>query len=759
MNLLFSGHDFKFLAPFIDHCRLSNLYDIRMDKHKGHEIDSEDDARAHLDWADIIFCEWAMGNAVWYSRHKREGQLLVVRLHLQEVQSRDRISFIYDTDWSRVDRLVTITHHIYDWMRGEFAVLRDRTCMIYNPIDAIGKLNQPKTPESEYRLGLVGVVPQRKRIDLAVQILETLLREDPRYSLHIKGHSHEEYSWMLARKDEMDWYEQVHERIRNLPNPNAVVFEPHGDDMVQFYANMGFILSTSDFEGSHQAVAEGMAAGCIPIIRNWEGACRIYPPKYVVETVEDAARAVAQWNRPGCLADEQDYCRRYSQERFDLKAICNKLESNLIRHVSRFIPKATGLDQARLRPSHATLPPVLIVGYIPAGYRGGYRIRIEQEIRSLVRLGCPVYIACLHPQTDAEALRVHAEELAQLGCQVHLVSSPSFFDIQVSSDTFRGEIESLSKTIDRYDLEIVHAEALYTARLVMLLKEQMPGIKFVFDVHGNTPEEERMGGAHPNRISAMVEWENRVFASTDLNVFVSEAMCVYYRGKYDINSLCEIIPCCVSDESFHRDEISIPLDISPQRTVLTYLGTMAPWQGGEEMIRLFADLQRRSPDLFYLLLVPEGDHEKFRTTMARHGLAEEAVRLVESPFDQVNQYLSQTNVGFMLRRDDPVNKVSSPTKFGEYLAAGCPVVMTDGIGDYSHLSLEHDVGLVLNSELMDRPVWPDHELDQILAFVDRSCVEREAISRRCRDVAWENLHWEPASERLASTYSRLIMAL
>ena len=31
-------------------------------------------------------CEWAGPNAVWYARHKRPGQRLVVRLHMFELR-------------------------------------------------------------------------------------------------------------------------------------------------------------------------------------------------------------------------------------------------------------------------------------------------------------------------------------------------------------------------------------------------------------------------------------------------------------------------------------------------------------------------------------------------------------------------------------------------------------------------------------------------------------------------------------------------
>ena len=38
-------------------------------------------------WADVVVCEWCGPNAVWYSRHKRRGSRLLVRLHRFELRS------------------------------------------------------------------------------------------------------------------------------------------------------------------------------------------------------------------------------------------------------------------------------------------------------------------------------------------------------------------------------------------------------------------------------------------------------------------------------------------------------------------------------------------------------------------------------------------------------------------------------------------------------------------------------------------------
>lgn len=268
INLLICGHDLKFITPLVKRCREQGIYDVKILEHQGHLITDEIAAFEGLAWADVIFCEWALGNAVWFSHRKRPEQTLIVRLHAQEIRSRIRISFIWEIDWKKVDRLILITDYLYDWMCREFPSIASKCSLIYNPISARESLDLPKSIDSRFVLGFVGIVPARKRLDLAVALLKKLREKDKHFILRVKGAMPSDYSWMAQRKTEMDWYNRVFDEISSLRESGNIVFDPHDPNMAEWYRQVGHILSVSDFEGSHQAVAEGMAAGCVPTIRN-----------------------------------------------------------------------------------------------------------------------------------------------------------------------------------------------------------------------------------------------------------------------------------------------------------------------------------------------------------------------------------------------------------------------------------------------------------------------------------------------------------
>ena len=160
----------------------------------------------------------------------------------------------------------------------------------------------------------------RKRLDLALDILSDLRRFDREYTLRVKGKRPEEYDWMLARPDELSWYNEQYRRIEEDPSlQGAVVFDGHGDDMPEWYAGIDFVLSTSDFESFHFTIADGAAAGCSPVCLAWEGADEIYPRDWVYRDVREAVAGI----RKG-PADSIEVAK-YAREKFDIEEISKTL--------------------------------------------------------------------------------------------------------------------------------------------------------------------------------------------------------------------------------------------------------------------------------------------------------------------------------------------------------------------------------------------------------------------------------------------------
>jgi len=326
LKILFSGHDLKFLGPLLSHYENDPRYEILIDEHEGHVIKDTKKCQKLLKYADIIFCEWCLGNAEWYSNNKKENQILLIRLHHQEIYQ--NLPYLDRIKWRNVDCIIFICQNNMSLFLEKFPAMKDRAVLIYNLIDCCS-FNLPKLYGAEFNLGFIGVAPKRKAPHVAFEILKRLKQIDSRYTLFIKGKSPREYDWLWRRPDERNYYEQLYYDINTSQDANSVVFDPHGNDMPEWFSKIGFLLSTSEHEGSHQAVAEAMASGTIPVIRNWAGAGLLYPREFVFETIDDAVELIKKWKTPENYAPQCEFVRKYAMDYFNRPVIIEQYQQLL----------------------------------------------------------------------------------------------------------------------------------------------------------------------------------------------------------------------------------------------------------------------------------------------------------------------------------------------------------------------------------------------------------------------------------------------
>lgn len=283
-TLLIAGHDLKFIKPFYPYFTQAGIR-ILLDFWSGHNQHNEIASKRLLSQADTVFCEWMLGNAVWYGKHRRAGQKLIGRLHAQELRS----ALFESVPFNRFDKIIFVGPHMLRQAKARKRAAAKNGVVIFNGVDVDALHSVPRKKTNGKVLGFVGIVPQSKRLDLALDILQKLREENQGYTLRVKGKRPEEFPWMANRPAEMHWYEKQYRRVEADPLlKGAVFFDAHGNDMPQWYAGIDYVLSTSDFESFHFTVADGAAAGCVPIVLPWEGADEIYPKRWIVQSVKGA---------------------------------------------------------------------------------------------------------------------------------------------------------------------------------------------------------------------------------------------------------------------------------------------------------------------------------------------------------------------------------------------------------------------------------------------------------------------------------------
>ncbi|MBO0806353.1 MAG: glycosyltransferase [Nocardiopsaceae bacterium] len=334
LRLVIAGHDLKFFKPLIAYFNLQPGLEVRVDQWAGLGEHDEAASQELAEWADVVICEWCGPNAVWYSRHKRKGSRLLVHLHRFELYSH----YPGQVRIGNVDQVICVSDHYARLTREHTGWPAAKVVTVPNPID-ISQLDRAKLDGAQYYLGLVSIDSSRKRLDLALDILEELRRTDDRYLLSVKSRMPWEHWWVWQNPAERDHYSAALRRVQRSPLlRGAVVFDDAGPDVPAWLRRIGFVLSTSDDESFHVAPAEGMASRAVPVIRHWEGAETIYDKRWIRQTPAEMASLIAslsdpaEWRVAGQVAREQI-------QSFRLEAVCQAWHQLL---TSDLEPGATG---------------------------------------------------------------------------------------------------------------------------------------------------------------------------------------------------------------------------------------------------------------------------------------------------------------------------------------------------------------------------------------------------------------------------------
>jgi glycosyltransferase involved in cell wall biosynthesis len=233
-----------------------------------------------------------------------------------------------------------------------------------------------------------------------------------------------------------------------------------------------------------------------------------------------------------------------------------------------------------------------------------------------------------------------------------------------------------------------------------LIVRRLTGCKLVFDLRGLMAEEYadagrwREGGL-PFRITKRVE--AAAIRAADAMVVLTKAVRDYLFEDRP-GPPVEVIPCCadlaaIEAQANARNATRCELDAG-DRPVLVYVGKFTGWYMEQEMVDFFAAAREEIPELLFVI-VTQADREPALKALAARGIGEEDFRITSSPPGEIGRYLAAADAGISFIRPCLSKISSSPTKIGEYLGAGLPVVSGTGIGDVDELLSSDGTGVLV----------------------------------------------------------------
>lgn len=262
----------------------------------------------------------------------------------------------------------------------------------------------------------------------------------------------------------------------------------------------------------------------------------------------------------------------------------------------------------------------------------------------------------------------------------------------------------------RHRFEIVHCRS-YIAALAGLWMKRRYGIRFLFDMRGFWAEERVEGGRwNPsNPLFAAVyrffkRCEAQFLAEADAIVSLTrnarDEMATRPMGQRP-SGLVEVIPCCVDFDHFSAPDAEqkraarAKLGIAADRPVLGYVGSLGGNYMLDEMLSLFLAYRERHPGALFLFVThhPPGDIHR---AAGRLGIGANEILVRPASRDEVPRFTAAADVGVAFKQPSFSAKACSPTKLGELMALGIPVIANAGVGDVAEILADTGAGVVVD---------------------------------------------------------------
>lgn len=288
--------------------------------------------------------------------------------------------------------------------------------------------------------------------------------------------------------------------------------------------------------------------------------------------------------------------------------------------------------------------------------------------------------------------------------------------------------------------DLLHCRSYPAAMAGQWMKKRF-GVPFIFDMRGFWADERVEGGVWrlQNPLFGMIY---RFFKQKERE-FLQEAIhsiSLTQQAKQVIHSWpgmdagrinITVIPCCVDLELFNYNNITEAqkmalrqsLGINSNSFVLSYLGSVGTWYMLDEMLAFFKRLLNIRPDARFLF-INKGEHERIHAAAAQAGIPEASLVVRAASRQEVPALLALSTFSLFFILPSFSKQASSPTKHGEIMGMGIPLVCNTGIGDVDKIVTESRSGILVPAM---QPADFDEAISRMQDNFDKAAIRQQAF--------------------------------
>jgi glycosyltransferase involved in cell wall biosynthesis len=263
-------------------------------------------------------------------------------------------------------------------------------------------------------------------------------------------------------------------------------------------------------------------------------------------------------------------------------------------------------------------------------------------------------------------------------------------------DIYRIEKKAFALHSDK-NFALVHCRSYISAAIGLKMKRKL-GVKFLFDMRGFWVDERVDGGLWnlKNPIYSLAyklykKKEEAYLNSADEIISLTKAGKAEMHSWSGFDNKCaiDVIPCSADFEHFQiasdsKNLARQELGIDKSYLVMSYLGSLGTWYLLPEMVQFFLKTKEKFPKVKFLFITPDAP-EQIYASSDKVGISRKDLIIISSTREKVPFYMAASDLSIFFIKQSFSKISSSPTKLGEILALGIPVICNTKIGDVEEI--------------------------------------------------------------------------
>ena len=264
----------------------------------------------------------------------------------------------------------------------------------------------------------------------------------------------------------------------------------------------------------------------------------------------------------------------------------------------------------------------------------------------------------------------------------------------------------------QHGIDMVHTRPGIPALVGLWMKQTM-GVKFLHDIREFYADSRVDGGIWNinNPIFKIIfcffkkKEQEQINQSDGMVCLTYAAEKIIRQGTaYKKNLPLKVIPCSADLNLFDPSKISTAqkeqlkkeLSIAENDFIISYLGSIGGWYMIAEMLRFCKHLSEKKPEAKFLFISPH-HHDVIAAEAAKYGLPADKLIVKHGKRNEVPALLSLSSYSIFFIKPCYSKLSSSPTKHGEIMAMGIPVITNSGVGDVREIVCKYNAGYVVDN--------------------------------------------------------------